>query len=303
VERTVPSLARLFEGLLGGGRQAPEFSLTWDKGSDPEASVRAERIDPGRVRIILTGSGWENPAPQALTLLHEVLARETARVWRPSPEGAAELLGTAALLRRGLATPEQVARRVNGALNTCFAFGGTACAMPAQFVQVALAQRRDESSDAFAYFKQGAAPASLLGTSDTALVDGIRDAFGVDLPSPPPHVYASQVLNNLMRHDCGGRFGFWTNNDHLFTDDVPGCKFFRGGWKLRYLAGRDLLMQPLQAVRAAKTACGHDKALAFRTLDGQDYVMPCDPAVAAVLPMDLRVANLPSLRIARVLTR
>ena len=63
VERTVPSLARLFEGLLGGGRQAPDFSLTWDKGSDPEPSVRAERIDPGRVRIVLTGSGWENPAP------------------------------------------------------------------------------------------------------------------------------------------------------------------------------------------------------------------------------------------------
>jgi len=46
-----------------------------------------------------------------------------------------------------------------------------------------------------------------------------------------------------------------------------------------------------------------DKSLMFRTLDGREFAMPCDDAVAAVLPSDLRVANLPPLRVAGVLLR
>ena len=305
VDHSVPPLTKLFSGLLGAGPETPpEFSVDWEKGGDAGARVRAERTGPARVRIVVSGDEWSNPPPQALGLLHESVASEMARLWKPSPEGAAELLGTAALLRLGLATPESTARRVNAALNNCFAFAGSACLMPIQFVQVASAQRRDPAVDAFGYFRSGdAAMPARTGFLDAFVVDGVRDALGVELPKPPPQVYASQVLNNLMRHDCGGRFGFWTNNDHLFTDEVPGCTFFRGGWKLRYLAGRDLLAQPQEAVRAAKAACARDKALAFRTLDEREFTMPCDGSVAAVLPSDLRVANLPSLRIARVLVR
>jgi hypothetical protein len=106
-----------------------------------------------------------------------------------------------------------------------------------------------------------------------------------------------------MLHDCGGRVGFWTNNDHLFTDELPGCKFFKAGWKIRYMAGRDLLREPHEAVRDAKAACVREKTLVLRTLDGREFAMPCDDAVSAVLPSDLRVANLQPLRVARVLLR
>jgi hypothetical protein len=299
VDRAVPALAKVFSTLLGTEPEAPpEISVDWEKGSDSLVRVRAERTGPGGVRIVVSGEEWSDPQPQALGLLRESLAREMARLWKPSPEGAAELLGRAALLRLGLADPEETGRSVNAALNACFAFAGTACRMPIEFVRVALAQRRDASIDAFGYYKAG-----ILPGTDVAVVDGIRDALGVELPKPPAHVYASQVLNNLMRHDCGGRFGFWTNNDHLLTEELPACKFFRGGWKLRYMAGRDLLAQPQETVRAAKIACVLDNAVRFRTLDDREFVMPCDAAVAALLPADLRVANLPSLRIARVLVR
>jgi hypothetical protein len=321
--------------------------------------VRVERNAADVVRIGLGGRDWADPPPEAIASLLDVVAHELAHLWNASvyradsdvpawvTEGNAELLGTAALLRLGLMTPPYAARRVNVALNSCFAYAGgrpwpavsgrepatisNACGLAIQFVLVALAQSRDPSVDPFAlwgalwkaYPRYGTRSiadhvaarfpgdatefvASVVeGTSvplDASLVRGIRAALGIELPEPPPEVYASQTLNNLMLHDCAGRVGFWTNNDHLFTDELP-CKFFKAGWKIRYMAGRDLLREPLAAVRDAKAACLLDKTLLLRTLDGREFAMPCDDAVAAVLPSDLRVANLQPLRVARVLLR
>lgn len=307
--------------------------------------------------MVLSGRVWADPPPDAVAALHEALAHEIARLWSSSiyrpdsdvaswvTEGNAQLLGTAALLRLGLATPDDAARRVNVALNTCFAFGGgrpgagrdspgtsKPCGLAIHFVLVALVQRHDPALDAFAFWRAfwkahpryGArsiadhvaatapgdaadfAASVLAGSSvslDASLVRGIRAALGIELPKPPAHVYASQALTNLMQNDCGGRAGFWTNNDHLFTDELAGCAFFRGGWKVRYMAGRDLMREPLEAVRGAKAACARDRTLVFRTLDEREFTMPCDEAIAAALPSDLRVANLQPLRVARVLLR
>jgi hypothetical protein len=41
----------------------------------------------------------------------------------------------------------------------------------------------------------------------------------------------------------------------------------------------------------------------LKDLDQREFTMPCDAAVAAALPADLRVANLQPLRVARVLLR
>jgi hypothetical protein len=361
LNRAVPNLLRLYAALLDGEpRGAPAVSVVWRNRADAQRSVQAGRDAGDGVGITLSGRDWADPAPEAIASLLEATAHELAHIWNASiyradsdlpawvTQGNSELLGTAALLRLGLATPGETARRVNVALNTCFAFAGgggraavsgrepeaisNACGLAIQFVLVALAQRRDPSVDAFAFWRglwkahprygmgsiaehvaatfPGDAAQFLAsvgeGSSvplDASLVGGIRSALGIELPTAPPEVYASQVLNNLMLHDCGGRAGFWTNNDHLFTDELPGCKFFKAGWKIRYMAGRDLLREPLEAVRDAKAACARDKSLMFRTLDGREFPMPCDDAVAAVLPSDLRVANLPPLRVARVLSR
>jgi hypothetical protein len=207
----------------------------------------------------------------------------------------------------------------------------SACGLAIEFVLVALAQRADPALDAFAFWRgfwkahprygvrsivdyiAALAPAdadfaaSLVGAApaavDAMLARGLRSALALELPPAPPEVHASLALNNLMLHDCGGRAGFWTNQDHLFTDEVPGCRFFKGGWKVRYLARRDLLRSPAAAIRAAKAGCVRTATLVLGTLDDREYEMPCDAAVASVLPEDLRVANLPPLRVARVLVR
>jgi hypothetical protein len=360
LDRAVPSLLRLYAALLDAEpRDLPAVSVAWQDRAESERRVAVRRVAGGGVQVVLGGRDWADPPPEALAPLLEGVARELARTWndgiyRPDSglppwvtEGNAELLGTAALLRLGLATPGDTARRVNVALNNCFAVAGVRpwnaarrdpagvagnCGLALHFVIVALAQHRDPSLDTFAFWRgfwkahprygertlvdyvAATAPGEtadfvssvLAGSSASVgaiLVGGIRSALGIDLPNPPPHVYASQALTHLMQHDCGGAMGFWTNNDHLFTDAVAGCGFFKGGWKLRYMAGRDLLKEPQEAVRAAKAACARDKVLVFRTLDGQELKMPCDDAVAATLPGDLRVANLQPLRVARVMVR
>jgi hypothetical protein len=360
LNRAVPNLTRLYAALLDAEpHRNPAVSIVWHDREGTERQVQAERNAADIVRVSLVGRDWADPSPEAIAFLLDGVAHEMAHVWNASiyradadvpawvGEGNAELLGTAALLRLGLETPPYAARRVNVALNSCFAFAGgrpwaavsgrepatisNACGLAIQFVLVALAQHHDPSVDAFSFWRDlwkahprygtrsiaahvaatfpgGAADfaTSVFEVSsvplDASIVRGIRAALGIELPSAPPEVYASQALNNLMLHDCGGRAGFWTNNDHLFTDELP-CKFFKAGWKIRYMAGRDLLRDPLEAVRDAKAACARDKTLVLRTLDGREFAMPCDAAVAAVLPSDLRVANLPPLRVAHVLLR
>jgi hypothetical protein len=360
VERAATELLRLYESLLDVAPYAvPGLSVAWENRGDEERRVRVAREADGAIRVSLSGKDWADPPPEALAALAAAMASELARVWsssiyRPDADvpawvvdGNAELLGTAALLRLGLATPADAARRVNVALNTCFALAGglpwnevarapsadvsRACGLAIHFVLVALAQRRDPAIDAFAFWRalwkahprygarsiaEYAAPRmpddaadfvpNVAGRSpaavDASLARGIRSALGLELPRPPPEIYASHVLRSLMQHDCAAA-GFWTNNDHLFTDALPGCRFFKGGWKIRYMAGRDLLREPAEAVREAKAACAREARIALRTLDEREFQMPCDAAVARVLPSDLRVANLPALRVARVLLK
>jgi hypothetical protein len=206
------------------------------------------------------------------------------------------------------------------------------CGLAVQVVTLALAQQRDPALDAFSlwrgYWKRhpryGAATfiehlrslraeeaatffASALQDAaqplDRALVNGIERALGVQLPRAPAPQYAAQALANLMQLDCGGAWGLWTNEDHFFTDEVAGCAFFKGGWKLRYMAGVDLLRDPVQAVAKASQSCSASRTIVFRTLDAVEMSMPCDASVQAVLPTDLRVANLPPLRVARMLLK
>jgi hypothetical protein len=348
LNRAVPALLRLYAALLDAEpRDPPAVAVAWRNRTEIERAVEAEQTAPGPVQVTLSGRDWADPPPEALAALREAVARELARTWnagiyRPDSgvplwvtEGNAELMGTAALLRLGLATPGDAARRINVAFNACFAFAGgrpwaavaagdstsvaRACGLALQFVLVGFwrglwkAHPR-YSARSIAEHVAATAPgdaaefaASVLAASpapiDASLVRGIRSALGVELPNAPPHIYASQTLGNLMRYDCNGASGFWTNNDHLYTDAVAGCKFFKAGWKLRYMAGRDLMTAPLEAVREAKAACARDHTLVFRTLDQQELKMPCDDAAAAALPSDLRVANLQPLRVARVLIR
>jgi hypothetical protein len=346
VSRAVPGLLRVYASLLDAEPYTrPALSVTWE--AREEDGWKAERAaDAGAAsRVRLSGKDWADPPPAALAALLEAVASELARVWstsihRPDPdvpawviEGNSRLLAIAALLRLGLASPGDTARRMNIALNTCFAQPGhDACELAIHFALVALAQRRDPALDAFAFWRdlwkayprygvrsiaefarermpQDAArfvPDAFGPSSrslDATVLHAVRSAFEVDLPAPPPDVYASHILGGLMRLDCSGKMAFWTNNDHLYTDDVPGCKFFRGGWKLRRMAGRDLLREPRQAALAARATCTGEGKLVFGTLDGEEHAMPCDAAIAARLPNDLRVANLAPLRVARVLSR
>jgi hypothetical protein len=203
INRAAPTLLKVYGALLGVEPPgAPVFFVTWSERTQPGRDVQAD-VAPGPViRLALSGQAWSEPDAAALAAFVETLAHELAHVWNDSvyrtqprgipwlTEGNAELLGAASLMHAGLATPTETARRVNAAMNRCFALSGSSawsaiasnasgqvphkCGMAIQYVALALAQRRDPSMDAFGFWR-GFWKAHPVYT-ETALVDYARAA-------------------------------------------------------------------------------------------------------------------------------
>jgi hypothetical protein len=361
LRRAVPALLKLYAALLEApAPDTPAVFLAWSNRAAPGRSLQADATPGGVLRLRLDGRDWADPPPEALASLMQVLAHELAHFWNggayearsPAPpwlvEGNAELLGMAALLAAGLATPSDAAQHINRSFNRCFAAAGDdpwraiegrdgsgvapACGMAIQYAALALAQRHDPTVGALRFWRSlwkahpvydeqslrahvrasGAIESAdfldrvLAGSGaplGAALVRAVEAGVGVRLPTAPATVLTRRLFEGLMAADCGGGFAFWSNADHLFTGNVPGCKSFRPELKVRYLEGVDLIREPRAASAAAQAACTAARPLRFGTLDGKDFTMPCSPATPVALPADLRIANLEPIRAARVLIR
>jgi hypothetical protein len=182
LERATPILLKVYAALLDVEPSGtPVVSVAWSKRTDAGRSFQAD-VAPGPViRFSLSGQAWSEPDSEAVAGLLETLAHELAHMWNSSAyrsepranpwlaEGNAELLGAAALLRGGLATPGDTAWRINTAVNGCFGLAGSSawhaiastadgllpsrCGMAIQYVALALAQRRDPALDAFGFWR------------------------------------------------------------------------------------------------------------------------------------------------------
>lgn len=119
-----------------------------------------------------------------------------------------------------------------------------------------------------ATFRQQAAQAGL--TQDHPL-----DAPDVPVPAALRSALAGLLMQQLMRADCGGSFGFWTEADHLRLDDKLACQTLRSGAQATHLQGLPLLAQPGPAWAAVVQACAAGQPLRVAYRVGADSHTPC----------------------------
>jgi len=186
------------------------------------------------------------------------------------------------------------------------------CGLAIQLGVVAVARRRDSSIDAFAFWKglgasaapyheaaavqflqrSGAAEESaLLGRmftdKDTPFVESLRQLYaaaglatraGGALPARLRPAIAGKLLIAIMGEDCSGSYGFFRQDDYFLTQESKSCKSFGAPMKVRYVAGRDLLNAPFEAIAAAREACADAKSVTLRSVDGSEIAPACSEA-------------------------
>ena len=203
-----------------------------------------------------------------------------------------------------------------------------ACGMVTQFALVANVQKRHNAIGAFAFWKAcwKANPrydenslrayfAAMVDADTAEKFDQLLVASNIPLsttltallqaadlklsPGKPAKLAATLAL--LMRFDCNGSSGFWTNPDHYLTEKLASCKTFRGGEKIYAIEGHNIFAEPLDAARAAKRACLAGRSVTYKARDGEDLTMPCAARVGESIVSEVMLTKFDSAQVASIL--
>jgi hypothetical protein len=183
------------------------------------------------------------------------------------------------------------------------------CGLAIQFALVAQAQKRDATMNATEFWRRlwreyprysewsvtaFVAKVSGIETAETLhrITSNNRESLlalltkitkDADLVPAPPNTISKQartaLANNaftdLMRADCGGAISYWENEGHYLIGDVPTCKTFKKGMKIRVLERVDIQQNPIEAFTAASETCNQGKPLRFGLVDGEEFSLSC----------------------------
>ena len=102
---------------------------------------------------------------------------------------------------------------------------------------------------------------------------------------------ATDLMREVLRNDCNGRYGLYTGNGVLMIDpDLQGCRSIIRGKKPESIGGKDIYLDPLTAREAWLSSCKSQGTVDFRYSDDKavsKVTCTSEPRGQAYVPLEL----------------